>query len=87
MYLGSSEGLTHSLALMASQIVEDNNITGRKRRYQNLLDIGFEDVAINGAINDEDKPSGIKPVLILAPAVPFARHVRPILFTGQHAFF
>lgn len=38
---------------MAAEIVHDDDVAGLKRRYQDLLDVGPEDVAIDGAVDDQ----------------------------------
>jgi hypothetical protein len=40
------------MAFVAAEIVRDDNVAGLERRYEELLDIGFEAVAIDRAIEN-----------------------------------
>jgi hypothetical protein len=43
---GGADGLPHSLAFMAAEIVDDDDVAGLERRDQNLLDISQEAFAV-----------------------------------------
>ena len=44
------DGLAHGLALVAAEVVHDDDIAGRERRHEELLDIGSEELAVDWAI-------------------------------------
>jgi hypothetical protein len=45
-----SDGLSHRLSLMGAEIVEDDDVARLERRGEELLDIGAEAFAVNGAV-------------------------------------
>jgi hypothetical protein len=47
---GGADELTHDLALVAAEIVHDNDIAGTKRRQKNLRHIGPKALAMAGAV-------------------------------------
>ena len=55
-----TDELTNCFALVASQVVQDDDIAGTKRRQKNLLDIGPEAHAIDWSL---DEPGCIDPVM------------------------
>src|ERR1700733_4079517 len=46
----SSDGLPHLLALVGAEIVEDDDVARLEGRCEELLDIGAEAFAVNGAV-------------------------------------
>ena len=49
---GSPDGAPDGNALMASEIIHDDDVAGPKRRHEDLLDIGTETVAVYRPIDD-----------------------------------
>ena len=49
---GSADGLADSLALVATEIVHDDDVAWFERRYQNLLDIGEEAPPVDRSVDD-----------------------------------
>lgn len=47
-----ANGLAHGLAFVAAEIVHDDDIAGLQRRYQDLLDIGQELLAVDRSVED-----------------------------------
>ena len=53
---GGATGLdrvAHTGDLVTAEIVQDDDIARPKRRREHLLDIGAEDVAVDGAVDDQ----------------------------------
>ena len=49
------------MALVAAEIVHDDNLAGLERRHEELLDIGFEAFAIDRSIKNARQNSGNVP--------------------------
>ena len=47
-----TNGLAHGVALVAAEIVHDDDVAGLERRHEELLDIGFEAFAVDRSIKD-----------------------------------
>lgn len=52
---GVADGLSDSLALVAAQIVEDNDIAGFQRWYQRLLNPGAEAFAVDRPVEQKGR--------------------------------
>src|SRR3982074_827183 len=48
----SSDGAAHCLALVATEIIEDDDVARLQRWSQNLIDIGPEALAVDGTIEN-----------------------------------
>ncbi len=49
--------------------------------------MGARHIGLGPGLVDKNEAPGIKPSLVTLPACPPSRHVAPILFGRQHAFF
>ena len=47
------DGVAHTGDLVTAEIVQDDDIARPKRRREHLLDLGAEDVAVDGAVDDQ----------------------------------
>ena len=56
---GASDRLTNRFALVAAEVVHDDDIVGLEGRHQELLDISQEDVAIDRAVEDAGRVDSI----------------------------
>jgi hypothetical protein len=65
-----TDGPAYGVALVAAEIVHDDDVSGLERRHEELLDIGFEAFAINRSIEDARR---------LDPVVPQRRKERECL--------
>jgi hypothetical protein len=57
----SADGPAHGMALVAAEIVHDDDIAGLERRHEELLDIGFEAFAIDWSIKDARRVDPVVP--------------------------
>ena len=57
----STDGPAHGMALVAAEIVHDDDVAGLERRHQELLDIGFEAFAIDRSIKDARRVDPVVP--------------------------
>jgi len=56
-----TNGPAHGVALVAAEIVHDDDVAGLERRHQELLDIGFEAFAVDGSIKDARRVDPVVP--------------------------
>src|SRR3954467_2051489 len=49
---GRLDGLAHRMALVARQVVDDDDVTRRERRHEDLSHVLQEALAINGAVEE-----------------------------------
>jgi hypothetical protein len=49
---GRTDGPAHGVALVAAEIVHDDDVAGLERGHQELLDIGFEAFAVDRSVKD-----------------------------------
>jgi hypothetical protein len=56
-----TDGPAHGVALVATEIVHDDDIAGLERRHEELLDIGFEAFAIDRSIKDARRVDPVVP--------------------------
>ena len=61
MCTGLADHVTSELALVAAEVVHDDNITRPEGWRQDLLDIGFEAVAVDRATDGEGSRHAVKP--------------------------
>lgn len=54
------DGLAHSLAFVAAEVVHDHDIAGLERGDQDALHVGSEDVTVHRAVKD---PWRVDPVM------------------------
>jgi hypothetical protein len=59
--LGASlvDGLAHRLAFVAAEVVDDHDVAGRKRRCQDLLNIGEEASAVDRPVDDAGRGDAV----------------------------
>jgi hypothetical protein len=57
----SADGPAHGVALVAAEIVHDDDVAGLERWYEELLDIGFEAFAVDGSIKDARRVDPVVP--------------------------
>ena len=57
----STDGSAHGVALVATEIVHDYDVAGLQRRYEELLDIGFEAFAVDRSIKDARRVDPVVP--------------------------
>lgn len=48
---GLADGLAHGLAFVAAQVVHDDDVASRERRYEELLDISGEELAVDRSVD------------------------------------
>jgi hypothetical protein len=58
---GLADGATGGLALVAAQIVEDDDVALGQRGCENLLDIKGEEFAVDRAVDDEGRIDAVDP--------------------------
>jgi hypothetical protein len=56
-----TDGSAHGMALVATEIVHDDDVAGLERRYEELLDIGFEAFAVDRSIKDARRLDPVVP--------------------------
>src|SRR5260370_29572437 len=56
-----ANGPAHRMALVAAEIVHDDNVAGLERRQEELLDIGFEAFAVDRSIKDARRVDPVVP--------------------------
>ena len=61
MSAGGSNGLSYSLAFVAAEIVEDDDVSGFERRHEELLDIGEEPLAVDRSVEDARRVDAFDP--------------------------
>ena len=61
--------MAHRMALVAAEIVDDDNVAGLERRHEELRDIGYEPFAVDRSIKDARR---------VDPVVPQGRNVLPM---------
>jgi hypothetical protein len=59
--LAQSCGPAHRMALVAAEIVHDDNVAGLERRHEELLDIGFEAFSVDRSIKDAKRVDPVVP--------------------------
>ena len=57
---GRADEPADGFALVAAKVVHDHDVSGTKRRDENLFDVGLEALAVDRAVN---KPWGIDPIM------------------------
>ena len=78
---GRADSLANGFALVAAEIVHDDDVASVERRDEDLFDIDAE------CLVDENQALRRDPVLILGPLLPPSRDVGTVSFAGRHAFF
>ena len=56
---GSADGAADGLALVAAEIVHDDDVAGPERRDEHLLDIGEEALAVDRAVDDAGRVDAV----------------------------